>query len=374
MSKKDKNIVRKIVSPIVLFTNILGAIWLLLCFAASYINPIEIDYISLLSISIPFALLTNFIYAFFWLFTTHKLRSLVSIVPLLICFKIITAVFGLNLIMDDWSSAENHFKLISWNVHAMGTFNHPNEKEYADGIVRFIQSEQPDILCLPEFATNADSSKRIFLPRIMKENGYKKYFFNEDNDFGPQIRIGTVVFSKYPIINFKTHQLSRYIFMSQCDTKLPTGKTISVCVVHLRSFMLTDEDKAVIEEATEKKSWGIDISNSFIYKLNKAYILRAAEAERAASVLNKIQHPIIVCGDFNDLPYSYTYKTIKGNLKDAFASNGLGLGRSYNQIFPTLRIDYVFYDADHLSPIAFKTPKTTYSDHNPIVVNFKIID
>ena len=162
--------------------------------------------------------------------------------------------------------------------------------------------------------------------------------------------------------------------MSQCDTKLPTGKTISVCVVHLRSFMLTDEDKAVIEEATEKKSWGIDISNSFIYKLNKAYILRAAEAERAASVLSKIQHPIIVCGDFNDLPYSYTYKTIKGNLKDAFASNGLGLGRSYNQIFPTLRIDYVFYDADHLSPIAFKTPKTTYSDHNPIVVNFKIID
>lgn len=262
---------------------------------------------------------------------------------------------------------------MTWNVHAMGTFDHPNEKRQAEGIVSFIKKESPDILCLPEFAMNADASKRVYLPQIMKQNGYKKYYFNEDNDFGPQIRIGTAVFSRYPIIGYEVHQLSQYIFMVQCDVQVRPAKVISVCVVHLRSFMLSDEEKAVIEEVKRKRT-RLDMSGTFIYKLNLAYVARANEAERAADVLKKISNPIIVCGDFNDLPYSYTYRTIKGNLDDAFTFKGRGFGRTYNQISPTLRIDHMLYSPAVLKPIGFKTPLTRLSDHNPVVVNFEIIE
>ena len=56
-----------------------------------------------------------------------------------------------------------------------------------------------------------------------------------------------------------------------------------------------------------------------------------------------IPYPIIVCGDFNDTPVSYTYNKIKGNLMDSFTISGVGIGDSYVKI-PMFRIDYIMYD------------------------------
>ena len=81
---------------------------------------------------------------------------------------------------------------------------------------------------------------------------------------------------------------------------------------------------------------------------------------------------MILCGDFNDLPGSYTYNTMKRGLKDAFAEKGRGLGRTYNLFSPTLRIDYIFYDPKMLDIIGFRSPKTRLSDHNPVIANFEI--
>jgi len=354
---------------VLLLFNIATAFWLLGCYAASVLNPIEVEFIALLNLTLPFALIANISFGIFWIFSTHKFRFLVSLIPLMICYKMLPAIFGIHFYDQDWQPKPNHFKLLSWNVHAMGTFDHPNEIEQAKGIMNLIQEESPEILCLPEFATDADTSKWVFIPKIMNENGYHSYYFKEDNDFGPQIRIGTLLLSKFPVLDYKIHQLSKYIFMSPLDVELPTERRLSVFVVHLRSFMLSDNDKALIEEvkANNKK----DIPTSFLSKLNLAYIARADEAEKVASILEKIKNPLIVCGDFNDLPFSYTYTTIRNDMGDAFSTRGLGLGRTYNQIFPTLRIDHVFYDESLLTPVAFKTIKNKFSDHNPVIVNFE---
>ncbi len=64
---------------------------------------------------------------------------------------------------------------------------------------------------------------------------------------------------------------------------------------------------------------------------------------------------------------------MRGELKDAFLEKGRGLGRTYNQIIPTLRIDHMFYDPTVLKPIGFNCEFTSLSDHNPVIVNFEII-
>lgn len=81
---------------------------------------------------------------------------------------------------------------------------------------------------------------------------------------------------------------------------------------------------------------------------------------------------MLICGDLNDLPGSYTYTKLKGNLKDAFAEKGFGLGRTYNQILPTLRIDYILYDPRLLQIRGFSSPVLSLSDHNPVIANFEI--
>ena len=87
-----------------------------------------------------------------------------------------------------------------------------------------------------------------------------------------------------------------------------------------------------------------------------------------------MDYPQIICGDFNDVPGSYVYNTVKGKLGDAFTSKGTGLGRTYRHIFPTLRIDYILYDKDALSVKGYERPNVDLSDHYPVIANFSLRD
>jgi len=74
---------------------------------------------------------------------------------------------------------------------------------------------------------------------------------------------------------------------------------------------------------------------------------------------------VIVCGDFNDTPVSFSYHTLADGLTDAFVNSGQGIGRTYIGKLPSFRIDYIFH-GDRFESYNFKTLDYRMSDHLPV--------
>jgi endonuclease/exonuclease/phosphatase family metal-dependent hydrolase len=357
--------------------NILAVLWMGLCGLASVINPAEVKYLSLFSLTLPFAILVNVFFIVLWLFSSRKLRMLMSLLVLLVCYKATISVFGFNYFGDnDVNKAGNCIKIMSWNSHGMGLHNRPRDKEFDENLVQFIKERDADILCLMEYPTPRNDFMNKVTQRIIQNGNYKDFRFKDDNILSKIVFLGTAVFSKYPLRNFVPHKLSENIYMLQADVDLPNSERMRMFFVHLNTFGLTDNDKAYIESVkaagtvTDKD---IDSSKSFMEKLDAGYVRRSVETDKAARIIAQSPYPVLVCGDMNDLPGSYTYTNMRGGLKDVFLEKGKGLGRTYNQISPTLRIDHMFYDPAVLKPVGFACIKTHLSDHNPLITNFEII-
>jgi endonuclease/exonuclease/phosphatase family metal-dependent hydrolase len=109
--------------------------------------------------------------------------------------------------------------------------------------------------------------------------------------------------------------------------------------------------------------------NSQAFKLlNKvldAYPIRAEQAVKLTEHMKMSPHPIIVCGDFNDAPMSYTYNQFHRFLEDAFVNTSFGIGRTYAGKVPAGRIDYIFYD-ESMGSRNFVIQEEKLSDHYAI--------
>ncbi|MGF2411655.1 MAG: endonuclease/exonuclease/phosphatase family protein, partial [Ferruginibacter sp.] len=112
-------------------------------------------------------------------------------------------------------------------------------------------------------------------------------------------------------------------------------------------------------------------ARAIILKLKEAYKKRALQAELMHEKIQQSPYPAIVCGDFNDVPTSYTYNTVKGNLQDAFLKKGSGFGRTFRFISPTLRIDNILADIK-FEVMQFNKFEVPYSDHYPVIADLKL--
>jgi endonuclease/exonuclease/phosphatase family metal-dependent hydrolase len=93
-------------------------------------------------------------------------------------------------------------------------------------------------------------------------------------------------------------------------------------------------------------------------------IVRAGQANMMAMEMRESEHPILLCGDFNDVPYSYVYNTMKGDLVDGFQECGKGFMQTYRGKKP-VRIDYLFHDKT-LKGLNYDKTDINYSDHVPV--------
>lgn len=371
--------IRRFLGRIALLLNIGAMLWLLLCLAAAYVHPDTFRYIGLFTLSTPIAILANIFFSLFWLiFSTRKLRALLSVATLLVCYKLVGMIWGMSYFKtNDMAAGSNRLKVLHWNAHGMGIFENGKSSQHERKMMDYIFMANADIVCLPEFATPKEKIMTPAAKAIMRHNKYVDYRFQADNTLGKTIFLGTAVFSKYPISRFKANKLSDYIYMLQGDVAIAEGDTMRMFFVHLSTFGLSDNDKNYIEEISKAKNnveADMQRSRSYMWKFNYTFLRHAREVALAKSIIDESPYPVIICGDFNDLPASYTYTRFTQKLDDAFRARGKGLGRTYNRLSPTLRIDYIFYDPKALKCVGYESSYTTLSDHNPVIANFEILN
>ena len=103
-----------------------------------------------------------------------------------------------------------------------------------------------------------------------------------------------------------------------------------------------------------------------IWKLRKSFILRSKQVHNLATHIAACPYPVILAGDFNDTPTSYTYHQLTIGLFDSFkeAGNELFEG-TYAGKLPSFRIDYILHTRE-FQALTYKKIDVELSDHYPI--------
>ena len=114
----------------------------------------------------------------------------------------------------------------------------------------------------------------------------------------------------------------------------------------------------------------ISESKSIIAKIKLGIIKRASQAFFIKDEMKTSPYPIILCGDFNDVPVSYAYEKIGEGMHNAFVQKGSGISGTFSSISPTLRIDNIFVDK-RFTVSQFTRVKRKLSDHFPIIADVK---
>ncbi len=375
----------RIFRSLALLLNIAVIAWLLACLAAAYIFPQgKVSIVSLFSFSTFFAIVANLAFLVFWLFSSKKKNSLLSLIALGLCWPVVRPVWGTNYFGNNDTSAEaQRLKIMTWNVHLFDLGEWTKDKSSKERIIKLIKEENPDILCLQEFYWDEASDQEPYT-QLLQQQGYPYAKFSIENRMkksvmtshagkGEIINIGHAVFSKFPLKNEQRYALdsSRYNMLS-VQVAVAENRIFSLNVVHLTSVAFGRREMSYIEDVKlNSKAPDREAKSKFILrKLRDATEKRARLAVAIDSVKRRMEHPIIICGDFNDVPGSYVYRKVKGSLGDAFTAKGKGLGRTYLKIFPTLRIDYIFYDDKALKVEGYDRPAVGLSDHFPVIATF----
>jgi endonuclease/exonuclease/phosphatase family metal-dependent hydrolase len=354
---------RKLAYKALLAVNLFFAASLLLSYLAVHISPEKFALPAFFGLAYPYLLLVNILLALAWA-VLLKFEALISVLVIALGITHLTNYlkFGRST-----GKKEGTFKVMSYNLRLFNNFENQNissEKK----VLAFLKVQKPDILCLQEFYINGDPVQKDSSVKSSLGGGY--YSHMKMIGSGKNRYYGIATYSRYPIIGRGEIVHPGSSSLSIYTDIVIKKDTFRIFNNHLQSFRLRSIEKSFLEEMTapdDKET--LDEVKSLSVSLKKGFIRRARQAQTMKERVNSSPYPVIVAGDFNDTPVSYSYRKIRKGLNDSFVSSGYGAGFTYRGNYPPNRIDYILYD-NALDCRVFNILKVRYSDHYPIAAYF----
>jgi len=371
-----KPFLKRVTKTFFLFCNLILSALFLAGANAQYFPPPQWWFIGLLPLSLPYIIILLILFFIGWLLA----KSVWLLLP------VITLILGWNAVQNIIpfnSSAKfsikkdtNALRIMSWNVEQFDIQQYKNHPEIKVKMLDLINEYKPDIACFQEMV-GGDYNKAInYLGDFKRNLHFDNYYYSYDLrlDFDGKHHFGLIVFSRSAFIHKKT--ITSYPFdynstFQYIDIKAGAD-TIRVFNIHLQSLRFSRGNLHYLDNPKLDTDTTLSESKNILVKLKHGFLKRGIQSEKVKEEINRSPYPVIVCGDFNDVPNSYAYNTIGKNLQNAFVKKGSGIGRTFSGISPTLRIDNIFTDKK-FTITQFTRIRKKLSDHFPIITDVSLL-
>lgn len=358
-----------------IYSNVIVVFIFILSCLVPYLNPQTWWFISFFGLAFPFLLLLVIFFLLGWLMILKPRLALISFVALLVGIKSIAVFFAFhNPRAFTYDKEPGTLRVVSWNVARFIELKRNTNKGSETRLKMFdlLKQQNADVLCLQEFHTSTNPEYYNNIEKIQKELGYPFYYFSFDED-GDNHYYSSIIFSRYPIVDSGRIRYPRPTLpdvLLHADIKV-NKDTLRFYTTHLQSLQFGKSDYRSIEKIKAAEDSLLPSSRSILSKLKRGISNRSIQADIVNEVIGNSPHPVLVCADLNDVPNSYTYFTVKGDMQDAFLKKGTGIGRTFSGLSPTLRIDFIFAD-NAIKIKQFRRVTKKYSDHYMLVADVEL--
>ena len=325
-------------------------LFLWVCCASTWANPSVFPLLSVATLAFPIFLLANVAFVVFWL--VFKPRY--ALVPLLGIAAV--GSFVLDYCPLKWKREVPDGCLLLMSYNTGNAYTGENTGVLLD----YLRQTNADIVCLQEIA--ATTLQQPQAKALLDSLRYQ--LLQKD---------GRIVLSRLPIISDTVPLpigLSRTGNGTLACLVEYEGDTLMIVNNHLESNRLEDSIKqdyvANLDnpEYRKMKESGRKIGR----KLTTSTVFRGAQTDTLCRFAEQHRDErVILCGDFNDTPVSYTCQQLGKRLKNAFSESGRGIGLSYNKRGFWVRIDHIFHNEQCRSYQTYIDRSIATSDHYPLI-------
>ncbi len=238
---------------------------------------------------------------------------------------------------------------------------------------RFLLDQKPDFICIQEAfdpESNAPTFKDQFMyvSEIIKQGNFEHYSFAPAWGFemiGTKIDTGNIIISKYPLSDLiKIHTNNNYNFRKEISNSQPNTRVWQACTA----------------EIGNGKKLSISTHQGYLPRLHhekEDNDITVASMQKAVEGLNKLEHPIIFCGDLNSHPATPPIKLVEDtgliNLTTKFGVKTTlsPAHRAPKHERGSVVCDFVFVSND-IKVEKFSVSEEVVSDHKALILEFSL--
>ncbi|MEG1701001.1 MAG: endonuclease/exonuclease/phosphatase family protein [Alistipes sp.] len=341
------------------------AVTMVVTYLVPYVNPARVWFFPVLGLAAPAIYVATVVLMLYWIIRWRWIHAGILVLIVVVGLFKVSLFFSPELrriYPGDGVSDRGSIKVMTYNVRS---FYGPKGQSSVRDVLQLIGDEDPDVVCIQEF--NARLAEGTADYALLDEK-YEKLVFGRTEAPDSLYGAPMLILSKYHILHSGTVLTPH---TSVWADVLMGEDTVRIFSNHLRSTAINAKDDDYLSNHRFLSDTASPAKiRSIVDRLRENSVLRAAQVDSISKVVEATRGRRIVCGDFNDTPISYVYRTMARGLNDAFSECGQGYSHTFRGFHNTLRIDYVL-SSDGFETRSYDTSPVDFSDHHPVIVRLK---